>query len=87
MVYEAQDYFGLRSEIDKKFLLIEVFFDAHKLLGEILKELRDGKQRNYTGLGNDTIVERLGGSSSGLGNSTPDNPRRGPGRPRKDQSL
>lgn len=83
--YDVRDYFSIRSELDRKYMLIECMFDAHKLLGELIKELKNG--RVSTGSINpdklvystDSIGESLGDSASASSGEV--NQKRGPGRP------
>ncbi len=102
MSYDPRSYFDLRGEHDRKFLLIEVLFDAHKLLEQILKELKNDRANSpYVAPSEDVerdpdtgvAVNPWGNnrSSSQVDRGTnqegqrpyEDNPRRGPGRPRK----
>ncbi len=89
MSYDPRSYFDLRSELDKKFMLIEVIFDAHKLLEQIVKELKNERAKPEpfvdTERDPDTGVAinpwaTVGGSPSNGGNAL--NQKRGPGRPR-----
>lgn len=92
MSYDPRSYFDLRSELDKKFMLIEVLFDAHKLLEQILKELKNDRSNSASPVSTedserdpDTGVAvnpwaNVGGGPSSASNAL--NQKRGPGRPR-----